>query len=76
MPAVKTEHITLNIPMAILSKGDGNKSFLPKVESTSLSLKGMDSRMSTASNVLSQAAGNVWSGYNTSNFWTLQMRTL
>lgn len=58
LPAAKAEHITKNIPTAILFSEDGSKPFLFKMGSTSLSFKGMRIRISTASNMVSQAAGN------------------
>lgn len=61
LPAAKAEHITKNIPTAILFSEDGSKPCLFRMGSTSLSFKGMRIRMSTASNMVSQAAGN-WKG--------------
>lgn len=58
LPAAKAEHMTKNIPTAILFKDDGSKPFLFKMGSTTLSFKGINRRMSTASNMVSQAAGN------------------
>ena len=57
-PAAKAEHITKNIPTAILFKDDGSRPFRFKMGSTSLSFRGINRRMSTASNMVSQAAGN------------------
>lgn len=60
-PAAKAEHMTKNIPTAILFSEEGSKPFLFKMGSTSLSFKGIRIRISTASNMVSQAAGN-WKG--------------
>lgn len=58
LPAANAEHMTKNIPTAILFSEDGSKPFLFKMGSTSLSFKGIRMRISTASNMVSQAAGN------------------
>lgn len=57
-PAAKAEHMTKNIPTAILFKEDGSRPCLLSTGSTSLSFSGMSKRMSTASNMVSQAAGS------------------
>lgn len=58
LPAANAEHITKNIPTAILFSEDGSKPFLFKMGSTNLSFKGIRIRISTASNIVNQAAGN------------------
>lgn len=58
LPAAKAEHMTKNMPTAILFREDGSRPFLLKMGSTSLSFTGMSRRMSTASNMVSQAAGS------------------
>lgn len=57
-PAAKAEHMTKNIPTAILFREDGSRPCLLSTGSTSLSFSGMSRRMSTASNMVSQAAGS------------------
>lgn len=58
LPAAKAEHMTKNMPTAILFSEEGSRPCRLRTGSTSLSFSGMSSRMSTASNMVSQAAGN------------------
>lgn len=56
-PAATAEHITKNIPTAILFREEGSRPRRFRMGSTTLSLRGISIRMSTASNMVSQAAG-------------------
>lgn len=58
--------MTKNMPTAILFRDDGRRPLLLKMGSTSLSFSGINRRMSTASNMVSQAAGNWEEDGNTS----------
>lgn len=58
-PAATADHITKNIPTAILFRGEGSRPRRFRMGSTTLSLRGMSMRMRTASNMVSQAAGKV-----------------
>lgn len=57
-PAAKAEHMTKNMPTAMRFRDDGSRPLLLSAGSTSLSFSGISRRMSTASNMVSQAAGN------------------
>lgn len=59
IPAATADHITKNIPTAILFREEGSRPRRFRNGSTTLSLRGMSMRMSTASNMVSQAAGKV-----------------
>lgn len=65
--------MTKNIPTAILLRDDGRRPFLLNMGSTSLSFSGINRRMSTASNMVSQAAGN-WDEDGKHEFASLQNR--
>ena len=56
-PAATAENITKNIPTAILFREEGSRPRRFRMGSTTLSLRGISMRMSTASNMVSQAAG-------------------
>lgn len=57
-PAAKAEHMTKNMPTAMRFRDEGSQPLLLSAGSTSLSFSGISRRMSTASNMVSQAAGN------------------
>lgn len=57
LPAATADHMTKNIPTAILFKEEGSKPRCFRMGSTTLSFRGISKRMSTASNMVSQAAG-------------------
>lgn len=63
-PAATADHMTKNIPTAILFKEEGSRPRCFRMGSTTLSFRGISRRMSTASNMVSQAAGkrnvNYW----------------
>lgn len=56
-PAATADHMTKNIPTAILFKEEGRRPRCFRMGSTTLSFRGISRRMSTASNMVSQAAG-------------------
>lgn len=56
-PAATTEHMTKNMPTAILFRGEGSRPLRLRMGSTTLSLRGINMRINTASNMVSQAAG-------------------
>lgn len=56
-PAATAEHITKNMPTAILFSEEGSRPLRFRMGSTTLSFKGISIRISTASNIVSQAAG-------------------
>lgn len=56
-PAATADHMTKNIPTAILFKEEGSRPRCFRMGSTTLSFRGISRRMSTASNMVSQAAG-------------------
>lgn len=67
-PAATADHMTKNIPTAILFKEEGSRPRCFRMGSTTLSFRGISRRMSTASNMVSQAAGKrnvIWGGVNT-----------
>lgn len=64
-PAATAEHMTKNIPTAILFSEEGSRPRRFRMGSTTLSFRGISMRMSTASNMVSQAAGKrnvIWVG--------------
>lgn len=64
-PAATADHMTKNIPTAILFREEGSRPRRFRMGSTTLSLRGISIRMSTASNMVSQAAGKrnvIWEG--------------
>lgn len=67
-PAATADHMTKNIPTAILFREEGSRPRRFSMGSTTLSLRGISRRMSTASNIVSQAAGR------RNNIWRIQKR--
>lgn len=57
-PAATADHMTKNIPTAILFREEGSRPRRFRTGSTTLSFRGISMRMSTASNMVSHAAGN------------------
>lgn len=56
-PAATAEHMTKNIPTAILFREEGSRPLRLRMGSTTLSFRGINMRISTASNMVSQAGG-------------------
>lgn len=56
-PAATAEHMTKNIPTAILFREEGSRPRRFRIGSTTLSFRGISMIMSTASNMVSQAGG-------------------
>lgn len=71
-PAATADHMTKNIPTAILFREEGSRPRRFRMGSTTLSFRGISMRMSTASNMVSQAAGKrnvIWSARGRQREW-------